>query len=631
MLTFFTDPYEDELLYGTISRYHYYIGNIDLKDTLREVFGKDSIIPSLLLSSNLEYLSKQLGERYNSEYFIKKHTIFPFYAPFLPTKRRNELIEEMKFGTGKSLYTKLGIIAGGLCKKDGIYYCPLCSKKEIQDYGEPYIHREHQLQGVLVCPHHGVILKRYAIDRTNSSRIEFIRFDEKLLDLNIAFKKRNHINDSLFKISKAAYFLLKNDLSKFDKDMVAEKYKDLLCDKGFLTTNKRIRQKELHKAFVDFHGKEILEILESTIDVDNEYNWLKVISRNSKRVVHPIRHILFIQFLVKDINEFFNLSEDSYEPFGKGPWPCLNPTSAHYKKETITDLKITPDYKTRLPVGTFKCHCGFIYSRKGPDKNLEDRYKIGRIKEFGHVWEDKLRMYLQERKYGLREVARLMKCDPKTIKKYDEKLGINYFNNTRNILNNSEKSSNRSEGIDIKAYKERIVELIKVNPELSRTEIRNLCQKEFIYLYRHDKDWLYKNLPKKKAKHYNKKKNRYRVNWELRDLEILDKIKEQYNNLISSEDPVRITKSILGKTVGVLPILEMKIDKLPKTKAFLNEHLESVQDFQLRRCKKIIDQKLSQNELVKLWEIQRMAGIRSSHFNRIKDNLIDYIERGTRN
>lgn len=630
MLTFFTDPYEDELLYGTISRYHYYIGNIDFKDTLREVFGKNSIIPSILLSSNLEYLSKQLGGRYYSDYFIKKHTIFPYYAPFLPIQRRNELVKKMKYGPGEGIYTQLGIVAGGLCKKEGIYYCPLCAKVEIQKYGEPYIHREHQLQGVLLCPHHGTTLKRYLIDKTNSSRIEFIRLDEEFLDLNISFRKKNKIYDNLYKISKAAYFLLKNDLFQFNKDVLAEKYKYILANKGFLTTSKRIRQKELYKAFVDFYGKEILEILESTIDVDNEYNWLKVISRNSKRTVHPIRHLLFIQFLVNDINEFFNVDEELYGPFGKGPWPCLNPVSDHYRKEIITDLEVTPDYKTRLPVGTFKCHCGFVYSRKGPDKNLENRYKIGRIKKFGHVWENKLRIYLQEGKYGLREVARLMKCDPKTIKKYDEKLGINYFNDTGSILNNSEKTSNMNKEIDIETYKKRIVETIKTNPHLSRTEIRSLCKKEYMYLYRHDKDWLYENLPKKKANYYTKNKKQFRVNWELRDLEILNKIKEQYNTLISCEDPVRITKSILGKNAGVLSMLEKKIDKLPKTKIFLNENLESVKEFQLRRCKKIIDKKLSQNEPVKLWEIQRIAGIRARDFKTIKDKVIDYIERGIR-
>ncbi|MBU3198169.1 hypothetical protein KPL48_02545 [Clostridium estertheticum] len=30
----------------------------------------------------------------------------------------------------------------------------------------------------------------------------------------------------------------------------------------------------------------------------------------------------------------------------------------------VKNLKITDDYKTRLPVGTFSCGRGFVYSRK---------------------------------------------------------------------------------------------------------------------------------------------------------------------------------------------------------------------------------------------------------------------------
>ncbi|MBV7508768.1 hypothetical protein KW850_26495 [Bacillus sp. sid0103] len=52
-------------------------------------------------------------------------------------------------------------------------------------------------------------------------------------------------------------------------------------------------------------------------------------------------------------------------------------------KNVLTSCVITRDYKTGLPVGTFTCSCGFVFSRKGPDKTNEDRYKIGRIKELG--------------------------------------------------------------------------------------------------------------------------------------------------------------------------------------------------------------------------------------------------------
>ncbi len=97
-------------------------------------------------------------------------------------------------------------------------------------------------------------------------------------------------------------------------------------------------------------------------------------------------HILLINFLCEDIKEFFKGVTNSYNPFGHGPWPCLNIACSNYKKDIIKDVVVTDDYKTRIPVGTVRCNCGCVYSRKGPDKSVDDRYKIGRIKEFGDVW-----------------------------------------------------------------------------------------------------------------------------------------------------------------------------------------------------------------------------------------------------
>lgn len=39
------------------------------------------------------------------------------------------------------LYTRLSIIDGVICRKDGLCYCTECAKVDNEQYGEPYIHR----------------------------------------------------------------------------------------------------------------------------------------------------------------------------------------------------------------------------------------------------------------------------------------------------------------------------------------------------------------------------------------------------------------------------------------------------------------------------------------------------------
>lgn len=487
-----------------------------------------------------------------------------------------------------------------------IYYCPDCANSEIESYGEAYIHREHQLQGVYVCPHHGMKLKKYRVDRSNSSRIEFIRLNKNLLDLrNISLINKTY-EDKLLKISKDAYYLLQADLGDMYKEQILKKYKNLLYKRGLTTSAMRVKQRELYEEFIGFYGEEFLEIMESSIDNDDEYNWLRVITRDLSRAVHPIRHLLLINFLMGNIEEFFEDINKKFNPFGEGPWPCLNKIANHYRMNVVKNLKITEDYKTRLPVGTFSCDCDFVYSRKGPDKDETDKYKIGRIRSFGKVWEDRLKVYLKEEKYGLRELARLMYCDPKTIWKFDYLLGINYFNRCKNAIDSEYKEQIRDIGL-LEKYKKYILKSIERNPIITRTKLREICKKEYIYLYRWDKKWLHDNLPNEtKSINHNKK-----VDWNQRDKEIIALLKSKYKEFLSRDIAIRITKSRIGKSLGILADLEKNLSKLPETEKYLKDITETVEEFQIRRCKNIIDNKLQKDEEIKLWELQRLAGIRT--------------------
>ncbi len=52
--------------------------------------------------------------------------------------------------------------------------------------------------------------------------------------------------------------------------------------------------------------------------------------------------------------------------------------------------------------------------------------------------------------------------------------------------------------------------------------------------------------------------------------------------------------------------------------------VETVEEFQLRRCIDIIDKKAAEDEL-KLWQLKRIAGIREKDFEKIKDKILTYL------
>ncbi|WP_071396588.1 TnsD family Tn7-like transposition protein [Bacillus tuaregi] len=608
MLPFFTEPYPDELIYSAIARYHFYSGNIDYKDTLEEVFQSRSVIPSIEIGSHFHALVQQMGNHYSVDKLLANHTVYPFYAPFLSKQRQQDILRDVQ-DDGKGLYARLGMVAGSICRKEGLYYCPQCSLLDIEKYGEPYIHREHQLQGVDLCSRHFLQLKKYPVDFTTCSRIEFIRFDAKRMDFSIlqGMEPPDYFNIQV-KLATMAYQLLNLNIAAFSREMIVKRYRLLLRERNLITVSNRVRQKELFDAVQAKFPDGFLEKYNSGLNKDDEYNWLRVLTRNIKRHVHPFRHLLFLCFLDQDVEGFLLLGEDA-GPFGKGPWPCLNKAADHYRQFVIPKVIITRDFKSASPIGTFECSCGFIYSRKGPDKSNEDKYRIGRIKAFGDIWVTKLHSLASEGNQSTRSLANMLGVDSKTVKKYLSE------------YEQKEQVGEHAQFPMIEQYRKQLLEGIQQSPGYSRTQIRSCFSKQYTYLYRHDKEWLFQHLPVKR-----KQSNRnVTVDWSDRDEGYFAKINQLYKELMGLEKPIRITTSLIGKLLGILPHLEKHLDKLPRTKRLLKDITESARQFQIRRCCKIIDTMLQKQEPIALWKVQRIGAVKSHHFHEIKPHLEAYI------
>lgn len=629
MLTFFPEPYEDEILYSTLARYHYYSGNVGFKDTLLEIFGVATAIPTVELPNRLDYLSNHFSKKgcYTSDYFITKHTILPYYYPFLSAIRQKQIKEGMKQGNAHGLYTSAGIVSGSLCKRAGLSYCPLCSKQDVDSYGESYFRRSHQLQGLFVCYRHGCLLKQFPLTTKEKSRIEFIRLDHKLINYQVEYEKNENIQEQLLSLAKSANSLLWMNPIEYNQSKMQQRYLTLLGSKKLVTCNKIVKQRDLHEQFTYYYGEKLLHKLESKLDEENEYNWLKILTRKVKRVVHPLRHLLLIQFLSGGVEKFFIYSSTVSHPFGAEPYYCLNPVAEHYRERVVIDCKVTADYKTRQPVGTFACSCGFIYSRRGPDQNPEDKCKIGRIKSFGHVWENKLVQLLHEKEYSLRELARKMGCDPKTVLKISSKLGLGYrIPSSQHFKLEQNNNANHSPSLDRfrEQYSSDILNLIVGHPKYSRQEVRNQLQKQYAWFYRHDREWLDFNLPKKRPRSHVKDN---RVDWDERDKQLVKEVEVLYDNLLRLQNPVRITKSLIGTKLGKKALLEKHIGKLPRTQKYFYCILESVEQFQMRRIKLVCQQLFIEKGKAKKWEVVRKAGLKSNYSQKVDEFIEGQVEK----
>ncbi|MDY7046525.1 MULTISPECIES: TnsD family Tn7-like transposition protein [unclassified Virgibacillus] len=598
MLSFFPSPYKDELLYSWLARYHRRSGNKSFKQTLVDLYGVETKVPITDLPGNLMDICNRINNIYTSNYLLAKHTLFHYYSPFLPKDRENMLKKTMINSDASGVHMFTGITASGIKYPRFLRYCIKCYQEEVTKYGEAYWHRSHQLSGVFICPFH--------LQSLNESNIPFKvpmnkqRFyDLNEIEINDKGKAKllqsswNHLEF----ISKQSLTILELEISPLGLEKIRDYYVYKLREKGFVTVSSRIRFRDFLPEFIKYIGSELLSKLDSDIDKNAEDTWIHKLLRKPRVSCHPLRHLLLIRFLDEDIATLNNIKGNhlQYEPFGSPPYPCLNKTANHYLDSVMTRLEITNCYETGKPVGTFTCGCGFVYSRRGPDQLEEDRFKVGRIKNYGELWENKLRE-LYQKKVPLVKIAEKIGADRSTVSKYIKKLDSGYVPERRNGTNKEKRDLYRVKWIK---HKEK-------NPQYSRTRLRETLSSVYIWLYRNDKYWLFENLPPKKV---NKQKA-IRVNWKMRDEKLSMLIKEEGERIKGNEDDlVRVTISAIGKQLGILSLLEKQLDVLPKCKEALNEVTETIEEFQIRRIKIKASQMRNLNIEVKEWRIMRYSGL----------------------
>ncbi|CAI3624257.1 hypothetical protein CNEO4_830015 [Clostridium neonatale] len=390
MLYFFTDFYEEEIFFSAINRYGMYSGNLGERKISNDLFGVERINTRKLFPSYLNRFSKNFEKenRYDPQYILNNHTLLPLYLPFLNDKRIKLVIEDMKGDNPNAINLRIGEFSGGICKSMGMRVCTKCIEEDINKYGEGYLYREHQVPGNMVCYIHSTILKRVKTHKYSRNK----KYDiSKIEDENIVVDKQNfekfkNLSEDIHNIFKAN----KNDL-KFND--ILQKYKVRLIEKGFASVTGVTNWNKVNKEFVRFFSNEYLELLDSNINLDEKFIWTKKLFERNL-LIHPIRHILFIQFLFGSVNELIKYKKKKYEPFGIGPWPCLNKVAKHYKQDVIKEVVISNRSTGDKPLGIFACSCGYTYTRSGPDKKSADKYVKKTVKEYGPIWDLALKDYI---------------------------------------------------------------------------------------------------------------------------------------------------------------------------------------------------------------------------------------------
>src|ERR1700749_544092 len=640
MINHFPTPLPDELFYSLCARYADRVQYSDIEAVNKELFGARGMSAGVGLPSHLGHLVESLPAKHELtvDRLIDQHTLFPFYSPFLPVERCNRVRKDMQGMKGSTIYNCAGITPSNVRLPDWFRYCPNCAAEDKELYRQPYWHRLHQVPGVEVCPIHEVFLENSsekARNRTNTALYVSAR-SVALSQIAHALNSSDRDHQALLGIARDAAWLLSQHRVSTAFNSLRDRYLLLLAERGLSTSDAKAHVKKLLQALSNSYSPNLLEWLQCGFNEKKRFNWpsLLVAHIRHNKTDPPIRHLLVIQVLGQGAESFFSaptvrkptnaLSE--VKPFGNGPWPCLNLACKASGKLVIKTCQVKyGSPRPSPPVGVFTCVCGFSYSRKGPDRSPQDKYRSERVYNYGRVWEAALRKLWRIPSISMAQIARDLGVSEIVIKYHAIRLELiprRHQPGSRAVHVNPQyqelirqrriKKSSTNKAKTIKSKRREGLKIRVRHPTATRKELkRSIASSIYSFLFKFDQKWLKAHQPPL----FKRVGSACQVNWESRDIHLAQRVRDSASRLKSvATRPTRVTRQLIGRDIDAMTSLSDKhaLSKLPLTVEALEEVVETRVEFAIRRIRWAADCFRQENILPALSTLGLRSGINHS-------------------
>ncbi|BCC29287.1 hypothetical protein BCM0100_2013 [Bacillus cereus] len=581
MVSFFPTMYEDELIYSVIARYHVRSGNTMPKQTILDLFDGEVIRVYPGIPVKLKLMHERISSLFDIgslEELINNHTMYNYISNFGREKIKSDLLRVLQGNLTMNVGRETHFHSNLKFK-----YCPRCVVDDYEKYGETYWRRNHQLTGVVICLTHQEFLRLSDVLWSPFFKGDPHKFEHANLT-NCPIQRESVYNDFegnmelLMKITEQCIRVATNKIP-INFTEITDIYRVLLYRKRYIRGN-LVELKRLYKEFRDFYGNEMLELLNVNFEEGKRSNWVATILKKNKQTFHPLKHILIITFLGENTETFDQYDNNSIHPFGAPPYICLNPFASHYQQPVIQQATLHTQGERELCY--FVCNCGFEFTREIGDSNV----RVCQIKNTG-PWEREFEQLYKSFKSGS-----------------NTKEPRRYYNLYRKYIDYINGQNCRGPKKNPGEYKQKWLAAIKEYPEYSTSRLAQLYKKEYVFLFRHCKDWLMENRPI--IENYGFRS----VNWEERDKEILKELKIVVQHLLENKNPQRITRNRLKREIVDSSVLELRfLKKLPTTKLYLSSVVESIEQFQIRRVENAIQKLIENGKSITYYNLLRASNI----------------------
>lgn len=138
--------------------------------------------------------------------------------------------------------------------------------------------------------------------------------------------------------------------------------------------------------------------------------------------------------------------------------------------------------------------------------------------------------------------------------------------------------------------------------------LRRKFPREYAWLLQNDSDWLDGHKPHSQRQHLSATS----VDWNRRDLEYAAAVRATAARLKESTDrPVQITRTAIGRAVGSITLLQQKLHKMPLTAQVLVSVVETREQYAVRRIWWAANLYCQEGVMPREWQLTMRANVYS--------------------
>ncbi len=296
----------DETLFSLCSRLHRLSGRGRDADTARMLFGGPTRGFSVDLPGHLDHFVATTGAGWGTlETLAMGRTLLPFHLVFMSPNGVAEALEVMGHRGIDTLKRRSGWSANGCAP---LKACAACLKFDRESFGTGYWHREHQWNGVWICPTHGARLQ-YSKRKAGMSS----RFAWQLPDVSDLVDPDWGIihDESLHRAAAIAIgYSVAGASQRLPPGSVCAAYRSRLILRSYASTSGRLRRSEcvsaLRGRLAEFESAEPFRSWSQLSDSQLLDRLMRLVSP-TRTPTHPASHAWFVLCLFDGWDDFLEV------------------------------------------------------------------------------------------------------------------------------------------------------------------------------------------------------------------------------------------------------------------------------------------------------------------------------------